>query len=143
MTAVISVRRATLADIPAMHRIRLAVRENVLSRPDLLTQDAYPVELTRDGRGWVSEEDGEIAGFSVARRNGNIWALFVDPPREGRGHGRALHDAMIAWMRAEGIRRAWLSTDPATRADAFYRAQGWIAGEILDDGELAFELPLD
>lgn len=137
------VRLATPADYPQMHRIRMAVKENILSRPEAITEADYVAAVTHLGRGWVAEDDGgAMAGFAIAYRTGEIWAMFVDPAKEGRGHGRALHAAMVAWLRGTGLERAYLSTDPGTRAEAFYRRQGWVAGEILGNGELAFELVL-
>ena len=83
----------------------------------------YRPLLGGEGRGWVAELDGGIAGFAVADlARGNVWALFVDPDFEGRGVGRRLHDAMMEWCFASGAERVWLSTDPGTRAEAFYRA---------------------
>lgn len=134
------VRPAGEADVGAMHRIRLAVRENRLADPALVRPDDYRRLLGRDGRGWVAEVDGRMAGFAIAdlgRRN--VWALFVDPAMEGRGAGRRLHDAMMDWFFAQGVERVWLSTDRGTRAEAFYRAAGWQpAGD--HHGEARFEM---
>ena len=138
------VRLATVTDFPAMHRIRMAVRENILSRPEAITEADYIRAVTELGRGWVAEEkSGEMAGFAIAYRDGHIWAMFVDPAKEGRGHARALHAAMVQWLREIGVTRAHLSTEPGTRAETFYRKQGWQAGSLTKHGELAFELPLD
>lgn len=120
------IRVAEEADIGEMHRIRLAVRENRLADPAMVQPDDYRPLLGRDGRGWVAEVDGRLVGFAVADRlRGNVWALFVDPRFEGRGAGRMLHDAMMDWLFAAGLGSVWLSTDPGTRAEAFYRAAGW------------------
>lgn len=133
-------RVATRDDVDALHRVRLAVRENVLSRPDRVTHADYVEHLERRGRGWLAEVDGVVVGFAIGRSgDGNVWALFVDPAHEGRGIGRALHDTMVAWMFALGLERLWLTTDPGTRAEAFYRARGWReAGR--EGAELRFEL---
>lgn len=134
------IRPASEADIDAMHRIRLAVRENRLSDPALVQPEDYRALLGGHGRGWVAEVEGRIAGFAiadVARRN--VWALFVHPDAEGRGVGRPLHDAMMDWLFAEGVERVWLSTDPGTRAEAFYRTAGWqAAGD--HHGEARYEM---
>jgi GNAT superfamily N-acetyltransferase len=137
------VRLAEEADIPAMHRIRLAVRENRLADPAAVRPDDYRAMIGRDGRGWVAEVDGRIAGFAIADlRRGNVWALFVDPGTEGRGVGRRLHDAMMDWFFDAGAPLVWLSTDPGTRAEAFYRAAGWrYAGE--ERGEARYEMGRD
>ncbi|TAN55899.1 MAG: GNAT family N-acetyltransferase, partial [Betaproteobacteria bacterium] len=65
---------------------------------------------------------------------------FVDPAHEGRGHGRRLHDAMVAWLWSSGLRRLWLTTEAGTRAQHFYEAAGWKIRSRLPSGELIFEL---
>jgi GNAT superfamily N-acetyltransferase len=134
-------RVATRDDVAALHRVRLAVRENVLSRPELVTHADYVEHLERRGRGWLVEVHGQVVGFAVGRADdGNVWALFVDPEHERRGIGGALHDALVAWMFAQGLERLWLTTDPGTRAETFYRARGWReAGR--EGAELRLELP--
>lgn len=119
-------RRARSADIPAMSAIRLSVTENVLSDPTRVTLRMYEDYLDRDGRGWVAEMDGEIAGFSYAdRHEASIWALFISPRYEGRGLGKALLDLATTWLFELGHPRITLGTTPGTRADRFYAAQGW------------------
>jgi len=120
-------RLARRADVPAMQRVRAAVRENRLVSVVLSDVD-YVRAIEEPGRGWVVEAEGEVVGFAAANaRDGNVWALFVDPRHEGRGLGRRLHDTMIAWLAARGLERAWLTTDPGTRAERFYTAAGWCA----------------
>jgi N-acetylglutamate synthase-like GNAT family acetyltransferase len=138
------VREAVAADIPAMHAIRMDVRENTLSDPSWLTPEVYRAHLGNAGvsNSWVCERDGRILGFSVARRaQADIWALFVDPAHEGRGIGRRLIAAATDWLFAQGVDTVSLSTTPDTRADAFYRANGWQRGELTDKGEVMFRLP--
>lgn len=135
-----SIRVALRDDIPAMHRIRLAVRENRLTST-AIREEHYVPAIEETGRGWVAVEDGAVLGFAVGNRNdGNIWALFVDPIHEKRGIGRKLQEAMIAWLFQEGLDRLWLSTDPNTRARKFYEASGWRFVRILSDGEAMYEL---
>lgn len=132
-------READRRDIDAMHRVRLAVRENRLA--SAIGHDDYVRAIETTGRGWVVEDEGRVAGFAVANaRTGNIWALFVDPAYERRGFGRRLHDTMLHWLFSTGADRAWLSTQPGTRAERFYEAAGWRRTGINDNGELEFEL---
>ena len=131
-------RQAQRSDIAGMHRVRLAVRENVLDSPDV-TEVAYVPAIESTGRGWVVEEDDCVVGFAVANREtGNIWALFVHPDHEGLGHGRALHDAMMTWLFSTGVERAWLSTEPGTRAQRFYARAGWSFTGMLSSGEAGY-----
>jgi GNAT superfamily N-acetyltransferase len=133
------IRQAHAGDIPGMHRVRLAVRENRLTGTRIVEADYVP-EITVTGRGWVALQDGEIAGFAIGNlETGNIWALFVDPGAEGRGHGGRLHDTMVSHMFGAGLERLHLGTAQGTRAERFYRVRGWrVTG--MDGGDVLMEL---
>lgn len=124
-----------------MHRVRLAVRENRLAPTTHITEADYTTAITTNGRGWVVEEDNGIVGFAVGTaHDGNVWALFVHPDHEARGHGRRLHDTMLAWLRSRGLQRLWLTTGPGTRAEGFYRRAGWQDCGLTAKGEILFEM---
>jgi GNAT superfamily N-acetyltransferase len=135
-------RRATPADIPRIMEIRGSVRENRLSDPsrvtiaDVLWHIAHsPIHL------W--DERGVIKGFSAGDpRDGNIFALFVDPAFESQGIGQALILAACRSLTAAGHRIARLSTDPGTRAERFYLRNGWHAKGLDGRGEMVFEKEL-
>ncbi|MBN1237265.1 MAG: GNAT family N-acetyltransferase [Gammaproteobacteria bacterium] len=138
MTAVL--RQARRDDIAGMHRVRLSVAENRLIAL-VITESDYVAAIEQTGRGWVVEDQGEIAAFAIGNAaTGNIWALFVDPAHERRGHGRRLHDTMVDWLWSQGLDRLWLTTDPGTRAESFYRAAGWLEAGRAGDGSIRFEL---
>ena len=88
-------------------------------------------------------EVGErIVGFAYAdRARSSIWALFVEPDFEGRGIGRELLRLATDWLFSLGNDVVVLSTDPGTRAEAFYRALGWRLQGTTSDGEVALALP--
>ena len=133
-------RIASRDDVRGIQRVRRSVRENRLTSR-IISDDEVVDYLEKRGRGWVVEQDGRVVAFAIGdRETGNIWALFVDPGHEGRGHGRRLHDAMIAWLWSCGLTRLWLSTQPATRAQRFYERAGWRSTGLLPSGEMAFEL---
>lgn len=135
----VTIRQARREDIPAMHRIRLGVRENRLVSA-VVTEARYVPAIEVSGRGWVAEVDGVVAGFAVGNSaSGNIWALFVDPAQEGRGIGRRLHDVMLAWLWSQALDRLWLTTAPGTRAERFYEAAGWSRVGAVERGEQRFE----
>ena len=139
--AKIRIRTATEADIPAMHEIRCAVRENRLADPASVQPGDYAPFLGERGRGWVAELDDRVVGFAIGDRvEGNVWALFVAPGFETRGVGRGLHDRMIAWLFAAGLDSVWLGTEPGTRAAAFYAAAGWVLTGSRPNGEVRFEM---
>lgn len=132
-------RQAVRGDVPEIQRVRRSVTENPLTTT-VVSDDDVVEAIERTGRGWVVEDDGRIVGFAIGHAGtGNIWALFVEPGHEGRGHGRRLHDAMVAWLWAQGLKRLWLTTGPATRAARFYEAAGWQLAGTEPNGDLLFE----
>ena len=133
-------RSATVADIGGMHKVRMAVFENKLSDPSLVTHAMYEAMLQEKGVGWVCEAGGEVVGFAIVDfSRSNVWALFVDPLYEKQGIGRKLHDLIVSWNFAAGQPMLWLSTDPGTRAEAFYRKAGWVETGTEQNGEIRFE----
>jgi len=132
------IRKAETADLPRIHAIRMAVRENVLSDPSKVT--AADVAWYREQAIFlVAERSGEIVGFACANHlTGLIWALFIDPAEEGRGHGRALLDAALAGLKAAGHAQAWLETGAGTRAERFYVRHGWHDRGGSLDGQIVF-----
>lgn len=133
-------RPATLADIDPMHVIRIAVRENRLSDPSLITAKDYAAYLENRGAGWVVEIEHQIIGFAIVDfQENNVWALFVHPDFEKRGVGRMLHDQMISGYFARTKQTLWLGTEPHSRAESFYRNAGWKEVGKHGSGEIKFE----
>lgn len=132
------IRKAVAADEPRIRAIRMGVRENILSDPSKVTDE--DVAWYREQAIFlVAEDAGEIAGFACANhQTGLIWALFIDPAQEGRGHGRALIDAALAGLKAAGHAQAWLETGAGTRAERFYRCHGWRDMGRGLDGQIVF-----
>ena len=123
-----------------MQRVRASVKENRLVSTTISDEDVR-VAIEETGRGWVVEEEGEVAAFAIGNATtGNVWALFVRPESERRGYGRRLHDAMVVWLFAAGPDRLWLTTEPGTRAQRFYEAAGWTLVGTTDNGELRYEM---
>ncbi|ANE50516.1 GNAT family N-acetyltransferase [Flavisolibacter tropicus] len=134
-------REAHLEDIEQLSVIRLAVKENRLSNPALITYHDYETFLTIRGKGWVCEINGQLVGFAIVDLNDhNVWALFMDPAFEGQGIGRRLHQLMLDWYFKQTEHTLWLSTDPQSRAAAFYRKAGWTEAGPYGKGELKFEM---
>jgi len=133
-------RQAEARDISALQRVRASVRENRLVSTVITDEDVRRA-IEETGRGWVVEADGEVVAFAIGNAtDGNVWALFVHPDHERRGHGRRLHDAMVAWLWSRGLERLWLTTQPGTRAEKFYAAAGWVRTGLASRGEVRFEL---
>jgi GNAT superfamily N-acetyltransferase len=116
------------------------VRENRLVST-VISDDTVRDFIEVRGRGWIVESHGEVVGFAIGDAgNGNVWALFVHPDHERRGHGRRLHDTLIDWLWSRGLDRLWLTTEAGSRAQGFYEAAGWRLTGCTDGGELRYEM---
>jgi ribosomal protein S18 acetylase RimI-like enzyme len=83
---------------------------------------------------FVFERHGEVRGFVSAgpdrqgRASGEVFAIYVDPSRQGLGAGRRLLEAAGRRLAEAGFAEAslWvLATNRAARG--FYESQGWRA----------------
>ena len=135
------IREAQLGDIQQIQLVRNAVKENMLSDPALVPDKDVVDYITRRGKGWVSEIDAVITGFSIVSvMDNNVWALFMDPNYEAKGVGKKLHNVMLDWYFSQTEKTIWLSTSPGTRAEAFYRKAGWKETGLYGKGEIKFEI---
>lgn len=67
-----------------------------------------------------------LAGYYSLGEGNYLWHLYVDPPVQRRGVGRALHDAAMAEIAARGFSSATLDVAAANeKALRFYRSLGW------------------
>jgi len=135
------IREAHTNDIRGIQRVRNAVKENRLSDPALVPDKDVEDYINRRGKGWVALSGDAIIGFAIADLAGaNIWALFIDPEFEARGVGSQLHRIMLDWYFNLTDQPLWLSTEPKSRAETFYRKQGWRETGIYGKGEIRFEM---
>jgi GNAT superfamily N-acetyltransferase len=142
------VRAARLDDLDAIVEVHLAAFR--AGNGPCLSPDAL-AELTpeRDRAAWesvlreppegarvmVGERAGRIVGVAGAgpARDpdlqlpaGELYALYVDPPSWGGGHGSALHDGAIRHLAEEGFDQGILWVlQGNTRARRFYESRGW------------------
>ena len=131
-----TIREATVADVPAMFHVRTSVTENHQSEAQLavlgITRQTVAASLNERVKGWVAEEGDRVVGFGLAdSSDASIFALFVLPAHERRGHGTRLLDAATAWLRRRGATQVRLDTGANTAAERFYRARGWRVVERL------------
>lgn len=137
-------REAVIQDIKQIQVVRNAVKENTLSDPALVSDADCEEFITRRGKGWVCEVDGQIAGFAIADlQDSNIWALFVHPDFEKKGIGKALQKVMLSWYFSAGKQEVWLGTAPGTRAEQFYATTGWRRNGLHGKNEVKFEMTKD
>ncbi len=139
-----NIRAARPEDVRAIQIVRNSVKENTLSRPELITDELVLDFLFRRGKGWVYELESQLVGFGIVDlTKNNVWALFLDPAHENKGIGRQLHHQMLEWYFAQTQVPIWLGTGPNTRAAGFYRRLGW--KEIGKHGkdEIKFEMRIE
>lgn len=84
---------------------------------------------------FVAEEDGHVIGFcsvgpsrdkDASEDTGELYAIYVEPSRVGKGVGSSLHDAGLRALQEEGYKEAvlWvLKTNKVTIS--FYEKKGW------------------
>jgi GNAT superfamily N-acetyltransferase len=136
-------REAKSTDIEQIQIVRNSVTENMLSNPNLVTDaDCYEFLFER-GKGWVCEINNQIVGFSIVDlKENNIWALFLHPNHEKKGIGKLLHDVMLDWYFLQTQEKVWLGTASNTRAEGFYKKQGW-KSVGMHGKEIKFEMSFD
>lgn len=119
-------RRGVPTDIPRLYQIVAAVREN-RQFETATSFDASMHPFLEAGLCWVLSIGPAIVGFvAVDARAGSVEMLYVHPAHEGKTIGRALMRRALGDLVRLGHRIAWLVTAQETRAERFYRAQGWI-----------------
>ena len=139
-----NIRVAEIKDISQIQVVRNLVKENQLSDPALVPDSDVEDYISRRGKGWVCESDGEVVGFAIADLvENNIWALFIHPDFERMGIGKKLHEEMLNWYFSQSDKTVWLGTSPKTRAELFYRKAGWKEVGVHGKGEIKFEITKD
>ncbi|MCD2190395.1 GNAT family N-acetyltransferase [Actinomycetospora soli] len=136
------VRRAVAQDAPAMAAVVAAVApEDVLgAQPpvDVEARATAYADLVAGGVGaaWVLVEDGTVVGsLSLTPRTRGVFGLgmAILPSGRGRGGGRALVDAALAWARAGEAHKVDLEVWPDNaRAIALYAATGFVVEGLRD-----------
>ena len=127
-------RRAGHADLARLYAIWTAVDEHRL----LVDWGQFMVTANRllaTCRVWVWSDAAGIHGFAaVDPESGEIEAVYVDPPAQGRGVGRALLRKCCDDLTRRGHRHAWLVTSIGTRAERIYRDDGWREAGVEPSG---------
>lgn len=140
------IRRATVADIPALQQLLGQIlRVHHEARPDLFKAEGSKftdAELevlikTNDRPIFVYEDDGQILGhlfLEKKRSNGSVEApvktmfiddLCVDEAGRGKGIGQAMYDFALEYAKQEGCYHLTLNVwNDNQSALAFYEKQG-------------------
>ena len=136
-------RQAIPEDIPQIQIVRNSVKENQLSNPNLIPDDLVEEFITKRGKGFVCEIDDIIVGFSIVDFvENNVWALFLLPEFEGKGIGKKIHQLMLDEYFSKTKETIWLSTEANSRAETFYKKQGW-KNAGFHGNEVKFEMSFE
>jgi GNAT superfamily N-acetyltransferase len=124
------IRLGVLDDLPAVAGVyRRASLSNAGDRDSLLAHPQHLVlgpEGLAEGRTYVAEESGVVAGFATWALAGGAFELedlFVDPRWRRRGIATALVSRIVDAVRAQGARSLEVTANP--HAQAFYSAAGF------------------
>lgn len=140
------IRPATIDDVEALFDIRCSVRENYMSREEMVELDITPATV----RAMIASGDYCVplachgttpVGFAMAEiAAGYVFALFVRPTHESKGIGSTLLHLVEEDLRCHGILDAYLVTEanPQQRAFGFYRHHNWLDAGLLKDGQMRF-----
>ena len=142
------IREATVADAEAIAGIhvrawRSAYRGQLsdeyldgLRMEDRLEQHRLSLEeAPAEFRTWVVEDASAVVGFAVTgpsedadadRKTGEVYAIYVEPERVGRGVGHALFEHAVADLVDRGFSAATLWVlESNGQARRFYERAGW------------------
>jgi GNAT superfamily N-acetyltransferase len=91
-----------------------------------------------DGRSWVAEVDGDVAGYvlvDVVDGNAHVEQVSVHPDHQGHGVGRELLDHVRAWALDRGLAAVTLTTFRDVPWNApLYRHLGFVDLEAHEIG---------
>ena len=125
------IRLGVPADLSAVADVyRRASLSNAGDRDSLLAHPEYLIlgpDGLAEGRTYVAEEDGSLAGFATWIEAGGtieLEDLFVDPGWMRRGIAAALVTRIVDVLRARGVQRLEVTANP--HALGFYNAVGFI-----------------
>ncbi len=94
----------------------------------------FALESAGEGAMVWRDRGGDLVAFNLAHRSGvEGWMgpLAVRPDRQGEGLGKAIVEAGIAWLKAEGARVIGLETMPRTIENVgFYSRLGFRPGPL-------------
>ena len=115
----VTVRAATVADLPALAAIEVAAGQAFATVGMAAVAEDAPFTLDelaapqREGRLWVAEAEGGLVGYLLARvvgANGHVEQVSVVPEAQGRGVGRTLLAQADRWAAGHGFTAVTLST---------------------------------
>lgn len=131
----IVIEPARASDAPAIIALigRVFAEYNFIWNPATEVPDLFDLERhyrEKAGAFWVARLDGRVVGSVGVERlpegRAELHRLYLDATLRGRGVGRALVEAVLAWCRAAGIKQLTLWSDTRfDRAHRLYEGMGF------------------
>jgi len=147
--SIVTIRQATTADARAIAEVHVyswqwayrgLIPDSYLDRLSIDSRaegHAQRLAAETEGRTWVAEQEGRIAGFAttVPSRDpdapsgtGELGAIYLRREAASQGIGRVLFAHAIHDLRQRGYQQATLWVlDSNARARRFYEKAGWVA----------------
>ena len=86
----------------------------------------------------VGEDEGQIIASVMVGHDGHrgaIYYLSVAPEQQGKGHGRAIHDAAVQWLRHQRVWKINLSVRGENQSvRKFYEHLGYLQNDVISFG---------
>ena len=125
---IISLKKATIADIPALLELEKSVAGTKIYSPTL-TKNEWKEELQKS-EVYLIENNSIVAGSLLYEKKDNenfyIGGLVVNPRFQGQGIAREA--MMIVLGKFKNVKRIYLVTHPDnTKAIALYKSLGFVA----------------
>ena len=141
------IRPATIDDTPTIFRLIRQLAEYARLSHEVVLEERQLREHLFGPRPWaevvLAEEAGQVVGFALFFHNYSTFAgkpglyledLFVEPEHRGKGHGKALFQAVVRLAAERGCgRMEWSVLDWNEPAVRFYRSLG---AKALDEATI-------
>ena len=94
--------------------------------------------LTPSSEILVGEIESQIIASVLVGHDGHrgaIYYLSVEPEHQGKGYGRAIHQAAVDWLREQGVWKINLSVRSENQAvQKFYERLGYVQNHVINLG---------
>ena len=125
------IRNMTVSDYDRVYALWLSCKGMGLNDVDDSREGIARYLARNPGTSFVAEDEGRIVGVILAGhdgRRGYIYHTAVHPDERRKGTGRALAEAAMEALKAEGITKAALVAFERNQAgNAFWEQQGFTA----------------
>ncbi|WP_312242640.1 GNAT family N-acetyltransferase [Pantoea sp.] len=125
--------------LPFLYEIRFSVKENLLLSHHIqyLMRD-QAIKDIKQGGGWICRVGEEYVGvaFGLFIPEPIIGGLFVKPEYESMGIGTELLRKVTDWLFSKGAEYIILTTDVGTKAERFYKKNGWVVQGLDEFGQV-------